>query len=102
MKKLLALLLCLVMASALVPATADGSTYTVYYGSEVSTLNYLVTSTTWDQSMAANIVDCLVEYNNLGQIIPSLAESWEVSDDGLVWTFHLRQGVKWYDCFGEE
>ncbi len=102
MKKLLAMLLCFAMVSALVPAMADGGTYTVFYGSEVSTLNYLVTSTTWDQSMAANIVDCLVEYNNLGQIIPSLAESWEVSEDGLVWTFHLRQGVKWYDCFGEE
>ena len=30
-------------------------------------------------------------------IIPAVAESWEISDDGRVFTFHLRQGHKWYD-----
>ncbi len=103
MKRLLALFLSLALIAACAPmALADDGTYTVYYGSEVSTLNYLITSTTWDQSIATNLVDCLVEYNNLGQIIPSLAESWEVSEDGLQWTFHIRHGVKWYDCFGDE
>ena len=102
MKKLFCLALCLMLAMACVPALADGDTYTVFYGSEISTLNYLITSTSWDQAMATNIVDCLVEYNNLGEIIPCLAESWENSEDGLSWTFHLRPGVKWYDCFGEE
>ena len=29
--------------------------------------------------------------------VPGLAESWEVSDDGLTWTFHIRQGVEWHD-----
>ena len=28
---------------------------------------------------------------------PSLAESWERSDDGLTWTFHLRRDVRWHD-----
>lgn len=32
-----------------------------------------------------------------GDIAPGLAESWEPNDDGSVWTFHLRQGVKWQD-----
>ena len=32
---------------------------------------------------------------------PSLAESWEMSEDGRVYTFHLRQGVQWHKGFGE-
>jgi len=28
---------------------------------------------------------------------PELAESWDVSDDGLTWTFHLRPGATWHD-----
>ena len=103
MKKALAMLLCLALLVGLVPAAvADNGTYTTYYAGEVSTLNYLVASTENDQVVGANIVDTLVEYNTYGEVIPCLAESWENSEDGLTWTFHLRQGVKWYDCFGEE
>ncbi len=75
--------------------------YTTLYGSEVSTLNYLTSSTTWDLTAGANLVDTLVEYNSAAQVIPGLAETWEVSDDGLTWTFHLRKGVKWYDYQGK-
>ena len=103
MKKALALLLSLMLLIGLVPAaSADGGTFTTYYAGEVSTLNYLVSSTENDQVVGANIVDTLVEYNTLGEVIPCLAETWENSEDGLTWTFHLRQGVKWYNCFGEE
>ena len=99
MKKVVAIVLCLTMLLGCLPAAmADGEkTYTALYGSEVSTLNYLTTSTTWDQTVGANVVDSLVEYDATGKVIPGLAETWEVSDDGLTWTFHLRKGVKWYD-----
>lgn len=41
----------------------------------------------------------LVQYDDktYNQVLPELAEKWEVSGDGLVYTFHLRQGVKWED-----
>jgi len=45
-----------------------------------------------------NVFDTLVTYHDeTSQIVPSLAEKWETSDDGLNWTFHLRQGVKFHD-----
>ena len=105
MKKLLAFLMTLAMLASLavLPASAEEeSVYTSLYSSEVSTLNYLTSSTTWDYTPGANVVDTLIEYNNIGEIIPGLAETWEVSEDQLTWTFHLRQGQKWYDYTGAE
>ncbi len=43
------------------------------------------------------IYDPLVDYGERGKIIPSLAESWEISSDGKTYTFHLRKGVKFSD-----
>lgn len=43
------------------------------------------------------IYDSLVEYGDKGEIIPSLAETWDISEDGKVYTFHLRKGVKFSD-----
>jgi oligopeptide transport system substrate-binding protein len=36
-----------------------------------------------------------VSYDTKGNLIPGAAEKWEASDDGLTWTFHLRDGLKW-------
>lgn len=43
------------------------------------------------------VYEGLIVYQADGSIGPELAESWEVSEDGLVWTFHLRQGVTFHD-----
>jgi len=45
-----------------------------------------------------NVYERLVEYDALaGKMVPQLAESWDMSPDGLTWTFHLRKGVKFQD-----
>lgn len=47
--------------------------------------------------MYHNVFEGLVRLDRTGAIVPALAESWEVSDDGLTWTFKIREGVKFHD-----
>ncbi len=97
MKRILSLLLVCVMAFALLgtASAADTDVYRTLYSGEITTLNYLITATTNEFALAANLIDTLVEYDEFGQIQPSLALSWEESEDGLTWTFHLREDAKW-------
>ena len=76
--------------------------YRSLYSSEVDTLNYLTTSTSKNTAITYNVVDCLVEYDSYGNVEPALALSWEPNEDATVWTFQLRQGVKWVDKDGQE
>ena len=50
-----------------------------------------------DNLVLSNIYDCLLCLEADGSLTPALAESYEVSDDGLVYTYHLRQGVKYHN-----
>jgi ABC-type transport system substrate-binding protein len=67
-------------------------------GTDVDELDPRTTDTQEGYIACANIYDCLVLYD-LGAttIRPGLAESWEISEDGLVYTFNLRQGVNFHD-----
>ena len=81
---------------------ADEQVYRSLYSSEVTTMNYLVSGATYELVVGANTIDSLVENDTYGNILPSGAESWEVSEDGLTWTFHLRAGQYWYDADGNQ
>ncbi len=50
-----------------------------------------------DQVLYSNVFEGLTKFGPSGEILPSLAESWEVSDDGTVYTFHLQDGVTFHD-----
>jgi peptide/nickel transport system substrate-binding protein len=67
-------------------------------GTDVDELDPRTTDTQEGYIVAANIYDSLVLYD-LGAttIRPGLAESWEISEDGREYTFHLRQGVNFHD-----
>jgi len=47
--------------------------------------------------MYHNVYEGLVRIDRNGEIVPALAESWTVSDDGLTWTFTLREGVTFHN-----
>ena len=77
-------------------------TYNMGYASDPKTLDALATSRSADSEAIVNTYDGLVEYDNENEIKPALAESWEVSEDGKTYTFHIRQGAKWVDAQGRE
>ena len=77
-------------------------TYTIGYSSDPKTWDVLGTSRAADSEAIVNTYDGLAEYNSENVLTPALAESWEVSEDGLTWTFKIRQGVKWVDSQGRE
>jgi len=76
--------------------------YTLTFSTAPATLDWLNTSMQSDTEITVNTVDGLVQYDNLGNMNPALAESWDISDDGLTYTFHIRKGVKWYTSEGKE
>lgn len=77
-------------------------TYNMGYVSDPKTWDALATSRSADSEAIVNTYDGLVEYDNENEIKPALAESWEVSEDGKTYTFHIRQGAKWVDAQGRE
>lgn len=77
-------------------------TFSYVYAIDPSSLDYSVTSKSSTSDVIANVVDGLLENDKYGNLIPSLAEDWSVSKDGLTYTYKLRKGVKWYTSDGEE
>ena len=78
------------------------NTYNMGYASDPQTWDAFATSRSADSEAIVNTYDGLVEYDNENEIKPALAESWEVSEDGKTYTFHIRQGAKWVDAQGRE
>ena len=77
-------------------------TFSYVYAMDPSSLDYSITSKSSTSDVIANVVDGLLENDKYGNLIPSLAEDWSVSKDGLTYTYKLRKGVKWYTSEGEE
>ena len=50
-----------------------------------------------DRQVMASIYDRLVDLDEEGKIVPMLAKSWDISDDGKTYTFELQKGVKFHD-----
>ena len=77
-------------------------TWNVATSYEIATWDCIASSYTSDAYFIAPTYSPLLEYDAKNVQQPALAESVDVNDDGTVYTFHLRQGVKWVDQQGRE
>lgn len=77
-------------------------TYNMGYASDPQTWDAQATSRAADSEAIVNTYDSLMEYDAFNVLQPALAESYTVSEDGLTYTFTLRQGVKWVNSKGQE
>ena len=80
----------------------SGKTYNYVYGGDPATLDYVSTNKKNMTTAVSNGVDGLFENDQYGNLKPSVAENWSVSQDGLTYTYKIRKGVKWYTSDGEE
>jgi peptide/nickel transport system substrate-binding protein len=99
-------LICLVLAPSL-PASAqgrtelstpavDGGVYRRPLGNDPATLDPVRISDVFGRSVAQQVFDGLVQFDQTLTITPALAQYWTASRDGLTWTFTLRKGVKFH------
>ncbi|MDO4554594.1 MAG: ABC transporter substrate-binding protein [Lachnospiraceae bacterium] len=114
-KKLLALALSTVMAVTMLAgcggsgssedstgAAAEGSgsgqdTLTVAMSSDATSLDPVAVNNVYSSNIMQQMYSTLVNLDEDGNVVPNLAESYEVSDDGLTYTFKLKQGVKFHN-----
>jgi peptide/nickel transport system substrate-binding protein len=100
--RLLLPLLALCWLAAPAPAAAHpphpyGGRIVVGTIGDASSMIPMITSDSASSEVQGYIYNGLLKYDKNLQLTGDLAESWEVSDDGLTITFHLREGVKWHD-----
>ncbi len=84
--------------SAEAPATASGEKIlSVQVGPDPETIDPALNSAVDGGNMLLHSFECLLTVDQDGKLAPGQAETWETSEDGLTWTFHLRDGLKWSD-----
>ena len=76
------------------PSSGEDNILVAAQGAEPDTLDPHMTSSYASFQVLENVYDTLVQPAADLSMEPALAESWDISDDNLTWTFHLRQGVK--------
>ncbi|RKX50373.1 MAG: ABC transporter substrate-binding protein, partial [Thermotogae bacterium] len=96
-KKLLVFVLLLVFAFAFAGEPKKGGTLVIAYWGDPISFNPDAKIDDAGNGIYGCIFSKLVALDTDYNVIPDLAESWEVSEDGLTYTFHLRKGVKWHD-----
>ena len=86
-------------ASSAGSSTGSVSTagFTVQYGSNPETLDPALNSAVDGGNTIITVFETLLIINENNEAVPGQAESWTTSEDGLTWTFTMRDGLKWSD-----
>ncbi|KXU16661.1 peptide ABC transporter substrate-binding protein [Streptococcus oralis] len=106
--KLLALTGVTLLATGVLAACSSSAsnkgeqTFAYTYETDPDNLNYLTTNKAATANITNNVIDGLMENDRYGNFVPSMAEDWSVSKDGLTYTYKIRQDAKWYTSEGEE
>ena len=105
--KVMALAGVTLLASGVLAACSDSSakgekTFSYTYETDPDNLNYLTTGKAATSNITSNVIDGLMENDRYGNFVPSMAEDWSVSQDGLTYTYTIRKDAKWYTSEGEE
>ena len=91
-----------VLAACSGSSAKSGNTFSYVYETDPDNLNYLTTGKAAVANITSNVVDGLMENDRYGNFVPSMAEDWSVSQDGLTYTYTIRKDAKWYTSEGEE
>ena len=76
-----------VLAACSSKSSTSGTTYSNIYGSDPETLDYITSIMGGTKAILTNGVDGLMEADKYGNLVPSVAEDWSVSKDGLTYTY---------------
>jgi oligopeptide transport system substrate-binding protein len=93
----LASLLSFLLTSCGAPAGPEPNTLRVNLGSEPPSLDWHVSTDSTSFDVVSNLMVGLTQYRNDLSCAPACADSWEVTENGTKYTFHLRKGTRWSD-----
>lgn len=97
LRSVLLVVLVMVMFAGLSGVTYARDVLTIVQGTDPVTLDAHHSTDSPTSTVTEHISETLFELTPEGEIVPLLVESYEVSEDGLVWDLHIRQGIEFHD-----
>jgi oligopeptide transport system substrate-binding protein len=88
---------CVCAAATVQPVPTPSTRIVIHLPKEPATLDWNLSSRRIDYLVIQNLQEGLVEIGPKHQPLPVLAKSWDISPDGMTYTFHLRKDVVWSD-----
>lgn len=98
MKKILSIVISAIMIAALFSGCGgkEASINFIYpFSANVNSYDPQVASTSDEFLIIENTFEGLIRINDDGTVVPGMSDKWEISDDGLTYKFHIREGMKW-------